>query len=98
MSNVRKLRQAKGAAEKVLHNTPLKLWIQAGAANPGPPLGPQIGQRGINIAVFCKDFNERTKHVKQGVPLPCVVEVNVRTSGKLRSPSKEMRLKSTSDL
>lgn len=80
--NVRKLKQAKSAVEKVLHNTPLHLWIQAGSANPGPPLGPQIGQRGINIAVFCKDFNEKTKHIKQGVPLPCVVEVNVSQDSK----------------
>lgn len=66
----------KKAAEKVIHSTPLNLWIQAGMASPGPPLGPQLGQRGLNIAQFCKDFNERTKEMKQGIPLPCKIFVN----------------------
>lgn len=71
-----KFGRAKKAAEKVIHSTPLKLWIQAGLAAPGPPLGPQLGQRGLNIQQFCKDFNERTKEIKQGVPLPCKISVN----------------------
>lgn len=54
-------------AAKVIETGPLKLWIAANQADPGPPLGPQIGQRGVNIAVFCKDFNERTKLCRPGM-------------------------------
>lgn len=75
--------RVKKSAEKVIHSTPLKLWIQAGMAAPGPPLGPQLGQRGLNIAHFCKDFNERTKDVKQGVPIPCKISVKPDRSYEL---------------
>ncbi|XP_013782141.1 39S ribosomal protein L11, mitochondrial-like [Limulus polyphemus] len=74
--NIKRLKSAKKMVEKVVHGTTLKTYIQAGMAVAGPPLGPQLGQRGINIAHFCKDFNERTKDIKEGIPLPCRITVN----------------------
>ena len=53
----------------------LKLQIPAGQANPAPPVGPALGQRGLNIMEFCKSFNEKTKKEKPGMPIPCVVTI-----------------------
>ncbi|XP_015782671.1 39S ribosomal protein L11, mitochondrial [Tetranychus urticae] len=75
--------KARKAAEKVIHTTPLFVWISAGLANPGPPLGPQLGQRGINIAQFCKEFNDKTAKHKKGIPIPCMISVNPDRSFKL---------------
>ena len=52
----------------------IKLQIQAGAANPAPPVGPALGQRGVNIMEFCKAFNEKTKD-KMGFKVPTVITV-----------------------
>ncbi len=52
----------------------IKLQIQAGAANPAPPVGPALGQRGVNIMEFCKAFNEKTKD-KAGFKVPVIITV-----------------------
>ena len=55
--------------------TQIKLQIPAGAANPAPPVGPALGQHGVNIMDFCKQFNEKTRKLEQGVPIPVVLTV-----------------------
>ena len=51
----------------------LKLQVPAGQANPSPPVGPALGQRGINIMQFCKDFNAKTQELEAGAPCPTVI-------------------------
>lgn len=53
----------------------IKLQVKAGEANPSPPIGPALGQRGVNIMEFCKAFNARTLDVEKGLPLPVVITV-----------------------
>jgi len=53
----------------------VKLQVPAGQANPAPPIGPALGQRGVNIMEFCKQFNAQTKDVQQGTPLPVTITV-----------------------
>ena len=53
----------------------IKLQIPAGAANPAPPVGPALGQHGVNIMDFCKQFNEKTRKLEQGVPIPVIITV-----------------------
>lgn len=50
----------------------IKLQVPAGKANPSPPIGPALGQRGLNIMEFCKAFNAQTQKVEPGLPLPVV--------------------------
>ena len=58
-------------AKKVMGS--LKLHIPAGKANPSPPVGPALGQRGINIMEFCKAFNAKTQEMEEGAPCPTVI-------------------------
>lgn len=51
----------------------IKLEVPAGAANPSPPIGPALGQRGLNIMEFCKGFNDATKDMEKGMPVPVVI-------------------------
>ena len=53
----------------------IKLQVPAGAANPSPPVGPALGQRGVNIMEFCKAFNAQTQKMEQGLPIPVVITV-----------------------
>ncbi|HMF06506.1 MAG TPA: 50S ribosomal protein L11 [Methylocella sp.] len=65
----------------------VKLQVPAGAANPAPPIGPALGQRGLNIMEFCKAFNARTAQMEKGMPIPVVI-----TAYQDRSFSFEMKL------
>jgi len=53
----------------------IKLQVAAGQANPSPPVGPSLGQHGVNIMDFCKAFNAQTQSVEQGLPIPVVITV-----------------------
>ncbi|KAK4309360.1 hypothetical protein Pmani_019004 [Petrolisthes manimaculis] len=70
-----KMRTMKKVMQKVNHGNLIRTNIPAAMAVAGPPLGPMLGQRGLNIAAFCKDFNARTAHYIDGVPLPCRITI-----------------------
>ena len=53
----------------------LKLQVPAGAANPSPPIGPALGQRGLNIMEFCKAFNAASQDLEKGAPIPVVITI-----------------------
>ena len=53
----------------------IKLQVPAGTANPSPPIGPALGQRGVNIMEFCKAFNATTQELEKGMPIPTVITV-----------------------
>lgn len=51
----------------------IKLQVPAGGANPSPPIGPALGQKGLNIMEFCKQFNAKTQQMEKGIPVPVVI-------------------------
>ena len=73
----------------------LKLQVPAGAANPSPPIGPALGQRGLNIMAFCKDFNAKTSQMEKGAPIPVVITIygDKSFSFEMRTPPMSYFLK-----
>lgn len=55
--------------------THIKLQVLSGMANPSPPVGPALGQQGVNIMEFCKIFNSKTAHLEKGIPTPVIITV-----------------------
>jgi large subunit ribosomal protein L11 len=58
----------------------IKLQVKAGEANPSPPVGPALGQHGVNIMEFCKAFNAKTQDVEKGLPIPVIITVYIDRS------------------
>ena len=78
----------------------IKLHVPAGAANPAPPVGPALGQHGVNIMQFCKQFNEQTKGKGEGLILPAVISVYEDKSFTfiIKSPPSSVLLKRAANL
>lgn len=53
----------------------VKMQVKAGMANPSPPIGPSLGQQGVNIGLFCKEFNSKTSQLEPGIPVPVIVTI-----------------------
>ena len=78
----------------------LKLQIPAGKANPSPPVGPALGQRGLNIMEFCKAFNAQTQEMEPGAPCPTIITyyVDKSFSMEVKTPPASFFLKKASGL
>ena len=69
----------------------IKLQVPAGKANPAPPIGPALGQRGLNIMEFCKAFNAQTQGVEPGLPLPVVITAFADKQSACRNAISKIR-------
>ena len=78
----------------------IKLQVPAGAANPSPPIGPALGQRGVNIMEFCKAFNASTQELEKGAPIPTVITVYADRSFSFttKTPPASFLLKKAANL
>ena len=78
----------------------LKLQVPAGAASPSPPIGPALGQRGLNIMEFCKAFNARTQEMEKGMPIPTIITIFADKSFtfKTKTPPASFYLKKAAKL
>jgi large subunit ribosomal protein L11 len=78
----------------------LKLQVPAGSANPSPPIGPALGQRGLNIMEFCKAFNAQTQQMEKGAPIPVVITVYADRSFtfEMKTPPMSHFLKKAANL
>ena len=85
-------------AKKVIGS--LKLQVKAGQANPSPPVGPALGQRGINIMAFCKEFNAKSAEMEPGSPVPVVITYyqDKSFSMELKTPPASWYLKKAAGL
>ena len=78
----------------------LKLQVPAGSANPSPPIGPALGQRGLNIMEFCKNFNAQTQKLEKGAPIPVVITIYADRSFtfEMKTPPVSHFIKKAADL
>jgi large subunit ribosomal protein L11 len=78
----------------------IKLQVPAGSANPSPPIGPALGQRGLNIMEFCKAFNAKTQDQEKGMPIPVIITVfsDKSFSFEMKTPPASYFLKKAAKL